>query len=100
MCNVYANFDSFMLSVVKKVLERVPLTVCGCDLVITPFFQEPMVKISGVSRDMPSEIIELFFESAKRSGGGTVKNVDILLPAQTAIITFEDAEGGSNCKVN
>ena len=86
-CHIYIN------AVAQSVLEKSPLKLCGYDLNITPFVEEPMVKITGIRPELPQELLELFFESSKRSGGGIIKSIDIWLPVQTVIITFEDEEG-------
>ena len=52
-----------------------------------------MVKISGVSASIPEEMLELFFESSKRSGGGDIRNIDMFRLVEAAIITFEESEG-------
>ena len=52
-----------------------------------------MVKVSGVSANIPEEMLELFFESSKRSGGGDIRNIDKFTLLEAAIITFEESEG-------
>ena len=74
-------------------LEKGPLTLCGSELNVKPYLAYPMVKVSGVCANIPEEMLELFFESSKRSGGGDIRNIDMLTKAKTAIITFEESEG-------
>ena len=52
-----------------------------------------MVKVSGVSASIPEEMLELFFESSKRSGGGDIRSIDMFILTEAAIITFEESEG-------
>ena len=52
-----------------------------------------MVKISGVTNKIPKEALEMFFENPRKSGGGEIENLDIILSKHIAIITYEDQEG-------
>ena len=58
----------------------------GCVLTVTPFVQKPMVKISGVTNKIPKEALEMFFENPRKSGGGEIENLNIILSKQVAII--------------
>ena len=82
---------------VQRVLAKGPVTLSGRKPVITPYRENPMVKISGINKEIPHETLELFFENAKRSGGGNIQNIKLLLPIQTAIITYEDEAGRQGC---
>ena len=74
-------------------LRKGPLVLSGCELVITRYVEEPMVKISGINKQISQETLELFFENAKRSGGGDIKKIEMLLSMQAVIITYEDETG-------
>ena len=88
-----------MIAGAQRVIDRSPLTLLQsqCELRVSPFVVEPMVRISGINEAVCQETLELFFESEKRSGGGEIKAVDIYLASQMAIITFENEEGNQFC---
>ena len=50
------------------------------------------IEVRGIPSDASEDIVRMFFENRKRSGGGEVKNVS-LDKKGTAVITFYDAEG-------
>ena len=58
---------------------------------VTPLFAESRVKVSGVSERTPQDVLQLFFENTKRSGGGEISHIDV--SDEAAIITFEDSVG-------
>ena len=74
-------------------MQRGPLSLAGSELTISPYVEEPMVKISGVTQNISEETLELYFENTKRSGGGEIKSIDMFPSMQAAIITFEDTAG-------
>ena len=77
----------------KRVVEREILVFQGCDLTVTSFIQKPKVKIAGVTNKIPKEALELFFENARKSGGGKIEKLDVILSKKMAIITYEDQKG-------
>ena len=87
------NIYNFCFPVALRVLEKCPLTLCGSELNVKPYLEYPMVKVSGVGASIPEEMLELFFESSKRSGGGDIRNIDLFTLTEAAIITFEESEG-------
>ena len=87
------TFFGEIFSAVENVLQKGPLSLAGFELTISPFVEGPMVKISGISQNISEETLELYFENAKRSGGGEIKQIDMLPSMQAAIITFQDAAG-------
>ena len=74
-------------------MQKSPLKVSGCELKISLFIVEPMVRVSGISRSISDDMLELFFESEKRSGGGDIKKIDKYPASDMVIITFDDEEG-------
>ena len=80
-------------SAVENVLKRGPLSLVGSKLTIAPYAEEPMVKISGVSQNISEEMLELYFENTRKTGGGEIKSIDMLPSMQAAIITFADTAG-------
>ena len=79
--------------VAQRVVQKSPLKVSGCELKISPFIVEPMVRVSGISRSISDDMLELFFESEKRSGGGDIKKIDKYPASDMVIITFDDEQG-------
>ena len=82
-----------IVSAAQRVLQKCPLSLADCELTINQYVEEPMVKISGVPQDFSEEILKLFFQSRKKSDGGNVKDISMLLSMKVAIITFEEAAG-------
>ena len=69
------------------------MRLSGCELAISPFIQEPMVRISGISSQVSLDTLELFFENAKRSGGGDIECIEMVEADEAAVITFSDKTG-------
>ena len=80
------------MAVAQRVLQRSPLHYAGCELKISPFLVEPMVRVSGISRSISDDMLELFFESEKRSGGGDIKKIDKYPASDMVIITYKEEE--------
>ena len=80
-------------SAAQRVLQKCPLSLAGCELTINQYVKEPMVKISGVEEGISEESLKLFFENSKKSDGGNIKDISMLLSMKVAIITFEDVSG-------
>ena len=51
------------------------------------------IKVSGIPAGLSEDLLCLYFENTKRSGGGSVVKVVFSEDPGTAIITFEDAGG-------
>ena len=47
---------------------------------------------TGVPLSMDKDMLDMFFESQRLSGGGAVENVDLARPG-TAVISFKDVSG-------
>ena len=77
----------------QRVVDRSPHALARCTLKVSPFVVEPMVQISGINETVSEDFLQLFFESEKRSGGGEIKEIDVYVALQMAIITFEKEEG-------
>ena len=54
------------------------------------------IEVQGIPSEASEEVIRLFFENKKRSGGGEVKNVSLDKEEGTAVITFYNADGMFN----
>ena len=57
------------------------------------------VRVSGISKNYEDEVLEVYFESNRKSGGGEVESVE-LLGDGVAIITFKDPKGKYNSECN
>ena len=92
---IHIYFQPFLLLLVdaNRVVKREKLAFQGCDLTVTSFIQKPMVKITGVTKKIPNEALEMFFENPRKSGGGDIEKLDVILSKQMAIITYEDQKG-------
>ena len=84
---------SFLFVVVGRILNKTPLRLSGCELAISPFIQEPMVRISRISSQVSVDTLELFFENTKRSGGGDIESIEMVEVDEAAVITFTDRTG-------
>lgn len=51
------------------------------------------ILVSNLPPDCDREVVELYFDSKKRSGGGGVQTVEMLPEYNEAIVTFKNAEG-------
>ena len=78
---------------VERILSRTPLSLSGCELAISLFIQEPMVRISGMNSQISVDTLELFFENTKRSGGGDIESIEMFEADEAAVITFTDEAG-------
>ena len=65
----------------------------NCELQITPHLEGPMLRIFGVTDNITEDVLELFFENYERSGGGDIRNIEMLPQIKSAIITFDDPQG-------
>eukprot|EP00117_Sycon_ciliatum_P036135 scpid18458/ scgid27251/ len=82
-------------------------TLLGTELSVTmavPLLQ-PMsrrILVSCLPRECHQEIVELYFDSKKRSGGGEVVNVEMYDGSHQAIVTFEspDAVQSVTCRAH
>ena len=77
----------------QRVIDKKHLKFKGCKLTISEFVPEPTVQVSGVSDKISPLALDLFFESTKKSGGGEIKDVQLVPSRQMAIITFRDQLG-------
>ncbi|XP_070210414.1 protein mono-ADP-ribosyltransferase PARP14-like isoform X2 [Littorina saxatilis] len=92
-------------AVVERVLQR-PHTVSKKTLILSvhdEHAQQPeeqhtedtedfscTVEVSGAGDTVDEEMMELYFESTKKSGGGKIKKVEVLEDRGVTLITFED----------
>ncbi len=82
-----------LILVAERVVERSPVSLAGCQLVINIAVWEPMVKVTGIPQSLKRDVIELFFESSKRSGGGDIKDLTICREHNFVVITYQEPEG-------
>ena len=51
------------------------------------------VKISGLMKDTSKEMISMYFENKKRSGGGSLRVIEYLKEKGKIVIKFDNPEG-------
>ena len=51
------------------------------------------IKVSGLPEVVSKDMVLLYFENQKRSGGGYIKNCNFVINKGKAMITFEDSAG-------
>ena len=51
------------------------------------------IEVSGFSSAVHEDILKMYFESTKMSGGGKIQNFQMDRAANTAIMTFADQSG-------
>ena len=51
------------------------------------------VRVTGLKPTLSKDILEVYFESKKRSGGGDIEDIVIMTGKGEALITFEEPEG-------
>ena len=56
-------------------------------------FTTNAILVDGLKPWIEKEILELFFENQKRSGGGEIQNIQMYQKSGRAIIWFADQEG-------
>lgn len=54
--------------------------------------EQKTLKVSGLAPSANGEMIELYFENEKKSGGGSVTKVQ-MLEEGSALVTFQEEEG-------
>ena len=54
-----------------------------------------VLKISGITPAMTKQELELVFESERKSGGGEIKELELLPSTGEALLTYESLEGKS-----
>ena len=51
------------------------------------------VCVSGITSSISADVLELYLESSRRSGGGEVIDIALDVEQGKAIVTFRDTEG-------
>ena len=51
------------------------------------------VKVTGLPHACDEDLLVMFFENKKRSGGGEVKELEMMHSLEEALITFVDSQG-------
>ena len=82
------------------VIDGVPISVSfppspASEQEPTPEPEEPKatVKISGISSQLSEELLRIFYENPKKSGGGDIADVQMCLNQGCAYVTFVNPEG-------
>lgn len=50
------------------------------------------IRVRGITKNYDEEVLSMYFENPKRSGGGDVEAVELLGDGE-AIVTFQDSKG-------
>ena len=72
-------------------LSKVSLKVTLLDT--WPYLTSCAVKVEGFKDDTNEDTMTLFFESAKRSGGGAIEEILIDPQQRSVVIVFESRDG-------
>jgi hypothetical protein len=51
------------------------------------------IRVRGINDKIPEDMLKLFFENERRSGGGDIEDFFVDRPSGFAVITFESREG-------
>ena len=51
------------------------------------------IRVTGIDKPVSSDLLKMFFESKKRSGGGDTVKVDYKKEEGTAVVVFKKTEG-------
>lgn len=51
------------------------------------------IEVKGLSEGATEELLEFYFDNARRSGGGAVNKVFLKKETRSAIVVFEEASG-------
>ena len=54
-----------------------------------------MIIVKGINEDIDTEVLEMYFESKKKSGGGEIEHLE-RKSNTIAVITFKEVEGKSS----
>jgi hypothetical protein len=88
-----------LLTVAERVCRHKPHTLAGAALGVVmleaPLDDVPVyaIQVTGNLKELSQELISMFFESQKRSGGGQIDEIMVNHRNGVAVITFESAEG-------
>lgn len=53
-----------------------------------------MIKVTNIPNCTSKDALEFFFENRRRSGGGSIDHLEYDPDTKSAVITFEEPEGG------
>ena len=51
------------------------------------------IKVAGLPESVSQDMVVMYFENKKRSGGGEIKSFNLMLNKGKAVITFKDPAG-------
>ena len=85
----------------KEVVSRAdsaPIRLCGTTLRVRPLELEVparscAINVSGFAADTDGELLVMFFENRRRSGGETISDFFYDVDNRRAIITYDKIEG-------
>lgn len=85
----YFHFHAEMSSIINKIECR---PIKGGNMKAKIYHQPPTICIKNITKNCDEEYLKLYFGNTKRSGGGSIKNIEFPQKGE-AIITFQDANG-------
>ena len=99
-------FDTFNSTAVNRVLKK-SHSLSGCNLTVkekkggaldmTDSAAQPhlnkAIEVSGFKSDVSEEMLMMYFENTRRSGGGDILEIQMNARTNNTIITFEDPTG-------
>lgn len=85
----------FSSAVAERVLAKGEVVLEGITLTISPgpMIDPYSVLVCGLTSEITQETLELYFESTRHSGGGTVESVMYKNGRKWACVTFKSKEG-------
>ena len=112
LCGRYSNYIECTIlysTDADTVLSKKQFTVAGSVVTVSPHTVEPkdtaaqntsntseediVVKVTGITPDMSEEMLSLYFEHERKSGGGDIKEFDVDYQKGEAVVTFENPTG-------
>lgn len=86
--------------VAQRVVEKSSHAIKGHPITVERYDSDddvmevlPVIKVTGLPRDMEDETLEAYFESKRKCGGGEVVTLERRKKGREAIITFKELEG-------
>lgn len=58
------------------------------------FLEAAMIKVTNIPDGTSKDALLFFFENRRKSGGGSVEDLEYDPDTKSAVITFEEPEGG------
>ena len=95
------TFDCICIAVVQRVIQR-SHKLSKKDLTVTLYNEDKekmaedfscTVEVTGDSIAFDKEIMEVYFENTKKSGGGKITKIEVMEEARMTLISFAEKRG-------